>query len=121
MRNFVANLKWELHKEPNKNNAGYIGEKLVEKLKFGKSNLADVEQELRDCHTNIYLLALPLEAFGNAMLDTFYPGKQGYYPYALWICVNGKAEAEREMLKHNLTPIDNLVKLHSCGFLTLKK
>ena len=122
MKNTIANLKWEIHKNPSKNNAGYIGEVLVEKLRFErKTNLADAEQMLRDCHTNIYLLALPVESFGNAMLDTFYPNDNSYKPYALWICVNGKAEAEKKMMEHGLTPIDNLVRLHSCGFLTLKK
>lgn len=120
MKKFVADLKWDIYKNPNKNNAAYIGEALVNELKFAhKQNLADVEQELRDCNTHIYLLALPLEVFGNKMLGTFYPNKQGYYPYAIWICVNGKAEAEEMMMKHDLTPIDNMVRLHSCGFLTL--
>jgi hypothetical protein len=121
MKNTIANMKWEIHKNPNKNNAMYISQVIIDILTFHpKANLADVEQELKDCGTNIYLLALSLESFGNNMLDTFFPNDKGYKPYALWVCVNGKAEAEKKMMEHGITAIDNLVRLHSCGFLKIK-
>jgi hypothetical protein len=79
---------------------------------------------LRSLGSRVYLLALPIEFFGNEF-ETFYPGgprhDAGYKPYALWICMNGKPEAEKKMIKHNMTAIDNQVRLHSCGFLTPKK
>ena len=122
MKHTIRNLKWQIHENPNMNNAGSISEVIINKLMYEpKLNLADAEQELRDAHTNIYLLALPLESFGNKMLTTFYPNKDGYMPYALWVCVNGKAEAEKKMLEHGLTVIDNMVRLHSCGFLTFSR
>lgn len=121
MKNIIANIKWEIHKDPNKNNAGYIGQILANKCYGKEHTLADAEQMFRDCGTNIYLLALPLESFGNKLLATFFPGDKSYKPYALWICVNGQAEAEQKMMEHGITSIDNLVRLHSCGFLTMIK
>ena len=119
MKNTILSIKREIKQQKN-NNAGYVGQILIEKLKFDhENNLADAEVAFRECHSRVFLVALPLEIYGNKMLRIFYPGKDGFYPYALWVCMNGKSEAEELMKKHNINEIDNLVRLHSCGFLTI--
>jgi hypothetical protein len=103
------------------NHAGFVGQRLVNELDNNRFfNLADMEVFLRDFHNRIYLLALPVESFGREY-SAFLPGKDEFLPYGLWVCMNGKAEAEETMRKHGLTEIDNKVRLHSCGFLTIKK
>lgn len=110
------------------NNAGFASQVIVNQLSYGSDfmlNLADAEQMLRDMNSRVFLLGLPLEFYKNDELEIFYPGtakfQTGYKPYALWVCMNGKAEAEKMMIEQGFNAIDNMVRLHNCGFLTYKK
>jgi len=74
---------------------------------------------LRDINSRIHLIAIPINAFGGK-LRAFHPQDEEDKPYALWVCMNGKEEAENELTKNGISYVDNLVRLHSCGFLTPK-
>lgn len=107
---------------PSKNNAGYVGEMLLKALQ-GRSNsfnLADAEAVLRELHSRVYLVAIPIEKFPG--FTTVYPSMDAdYKPYALWVCMNGHDEYIQTLHKHKISPIENQVNLHHCGFLTPKK
>jgi hypothetical protein len=127
---FVERMKYALQKMETEinirenNNAGFVSQVIVNNLANQWINLADVEVMLREQSSRVFLLALPVEVYGDGF-ETFFPGRPqndtGYYPYALWVCMNGRAEAEKTMMEHGLNSVDNQVRLHSCGFLTLKQ
>lgn len=113
----------EMNKEidnPIHNNAGYVGSILLNIIKEGKGqyNLIHIESILRAMQSRVYLIAKPIEFFGSE-LTTFYPLPDSEYkPYALWVCMNGKKEAEAELQQMSMSALGNLAALNMCGFLT---
>lgn len=125
MKEKLQKLNLDINRQEN-NHAGFVALFLVNEIKENpKNGLADFEMALREMNSRVHLIAIPLESYGKfegKTCTTFYPTPGAdYKPYGLWVSMNGKAEAEETMKKHDLTEIDNLVRLHNCGFLTLKE
>lgn len=117
MKDVIEKMNLAINNQEN-NHAGFVGQILVNQLKEGET-LSEAEQMLRNMNSRIHLIAVPIEAFGPK-LRAFHPNDCEDRPYALWVCMNGKEEANEELKKNDLTEVDNLVRLHSCGFLTPK-
>jgi len=118
MKDVINRMNLAVNNQEN-NHAGFVGQILVDELKQGNGSLPEAEQMLRDINSRIHLIAIPINAFGGK-LRAFHPQDEEDKPYALWVCMNGKEEAENELTKNGISYVDNLVRLHSCGFLTPK-
>ncbi len=119
MKETIEIINREIDKQEN-NNAGYVGDMIVKEIIINGGNLWAAENALRETSSRVYLLALPIGWFGGEF-KSFFPGYEKDFPFALWVCMNGKMEALRELMQHGFTPEENIVRLTDCGFLTPKE
>lgn len=102
-----------------KNNAQYVAKVLINEINSGNGTLARAEQILREINSRVFLIALPIEIFMNRY-DSILPNQIDKMHYALWICMNGKRQAQIQLSKNKISEVDNMVQLHSYGFLCAK-
>jgi hypothetical protein len=121
----LTDLNIKINEKQN-NNAGFVSIVLAKFLReHPEFNFVDVENELRNLNSRVYLLAFVLSAFPpfeGKELTSYYPTRLGVHlPFALWICMNGETEAIETMKGQNLPTTYNLLRLFNCGFLTIKE
>lgn len=105
---------------PDSNHAGTPGMLALELWKSEKiSSLATFESWLRQMHTRVHFVAVPLDFYGDANpgTTTYMECREGDPEYTTWIGVNGDDEAQ-EMLEHlGLSEEENLQRLETTGMI----
>jgi len=113
-----ANVRDTLRKAIKYRDCAVIGQALMAMLLADHSlNLIYFENALRELNSGVYLLAAPKYKMmkGQISLD---PITKSVKEYWLWICVNGKEEADRTMSVFEIKDYEeNLEKLKETGFL----
>lgn len=101
--------------------AAVIGQAVMEIYKhFQIFDLSALERIYRDMGSHTYFIAMPIEQAGSEYLAVS-PLDDEFRPYYLWIEVNGKQEALKQ-LEQAGTPdfAENLKKLKETGMLIIK-
>lgn len=107
------------------NNAGFVALYITDLFKqLPWLTLIDIENELREMGSRLYLIALPVKSYGTfegkELSSADFRETETELPNALWVCMNGEKEAAETRNKNGLSMMDNRRALLSCGFLTIK-
>lgn len=85
---------------------------------FNKHPFVQMEKLLREMQSTTYLIAIPLTGDMEEKFISMLPhsGDQEY-PYYMWACVNGLAEAQEKMAEVGTNAERNLLDLEKTGLL----
>jgi hypothetical protein len=84
---------------------------------FGRVNLVEIEQMLRELGSQKYLAALPVDT--DSDYEALLPGSEKIYPY--YIMFYGPEEYSLFLQEYEVTPEMNRERLANAGLLQLKK
>jgi len=102
-------------------NVAYISVAITKLMNEFKLTLPQIENQLRELKTDIFLLAAPKEQCTPNTTPINMQTKEPT-PYWIWICVNGHHAATLTMKEFGIVDVaDNLKKLEDTGFLVLKE
>jgi hypothetical protein len=116
----MTGIENRLRQAAESRNSGVIGQALVDIMtEYPPIDLAYLEIQLRlfeGCE--VYLISAP-NSQKAVTFQSMNVVNHNPTPYWLWICVNGKQEAEAQMKAFNIqTYAENVQRLRSTGFLT---
>jgi len=119
----INKILLEMHEEikfPTKNNAMAVAQYCSDMMNDHHVTLADIEQLLREMHSRVILIGIPLKIYGDKFISRR-PNNDELYGFGLWVAMNGPEELKHDLQTFCLTDADIDISLENTGFLFIKQ